>query len=111
MNAPLEWRAPSGGASERCLAYHVSMDTARLKHFIETFWEDSILPSITEYIRIPNKSPAFDPQWVEHGYMEDAVTLMAGWARPQLDVAQPVGSSPRKLSGRHCLEPTKIPGE
>ena len=40
------------------------MDTNRLKHFIETFWEDSILPSITEYIRIPNKSPAFDPQWV-----------------------------------------------
>jgi len=59
------------------------MDTNRLKHFIETFWEDSILPSITEYIRIPNKSPAYDPQWVEHGYMEDAVTLMEGWARPQ----------------------------
>ena len=45
----------------------------------------SILPSITEYIRIPNKSPAYDPQWVEHGYMENAVTLMEGWARPQLD--------------------------
>ena len=60
------------------------MDIARLKHFIETFWEDSILPSITEYIRIPNKSPAFDPQWAEHGYMEDAVKLMEGWAREQL---------------------------
>ena len=37
------------------------MDTDRLKSFVETFWENSILPSITEYIRIPNKSPAFDP--------------------------------------------------
>ena len=60
------------------------MDIARLKNFIEPFWDDSILPSITEYIRIPNKSPAFDPQWSEHGYMEDAVKLMEAWARPQL---------------------------
>ena len=37
------------------------MDTAKLKQFAEKFWEDSILPSITEYIRIPNKSPAYDP--------------------------------------------------
>ena len=56
------------------------MDTTRLKDFIETFWEDSILPSITDYIRIPNKSPAFDPKWAEHGYMEDAVKLMEAWA-------------------------------
>ena len=60
------------------------MDTNRLKQFVDTFWDDSILPSITEYIRIPNKSPAFDPQWAEHGYMEDAVELMEGWAREQL---------------------------
>ena len=60
------------------------MDTDRLKQFVETFWEDSILPSIAEYIRIPNKSPAYDPQWAEHGYMEDAVELMEGWARRQL---------------------------
>ena len=61
------------------------MDPTRLKQFVDTFWEDSILPSITEYIRIPNKSPAFDPQWVEHGYMDDAVKLMEAWAREQLD--------------------------
>ena len=61
------------------------MDTTRAQHFIGTFWDDSILPSITEYIRIPNKSPAFDPKWVEHGYMEDAVKLMEAWARPQLE--------------------------
>src|SRR5258707_203059 len=60
------------------------MDSTRLKNFIETFWDDSILPSITDYIRIPNKSPAFDPKWAEHGYMEDAVKLMEAWARPQL---------------------------
>ena len=60
------------------------MDTDRLKQFVETFWEDSIVPSITDYIRIPNKSPAFDPDWAEHGHMDEAVTLMEGWARAQL---------------------------
>ena len=45
--------------------------------------DDSILPSITEYIRIPNKSPAFDPEWHSHGYMEQAMTRYAQWARRQ----------------------------
>ena len=60
------------------------MNSDQLKTFIGTFWDDQILPSLTEYIRIPNKSPAFDPKWEEHGYMEDAVTLMVDWARPHL---------------------------
>ena len=105
------------------MAYHVSMDSTRLKHFIEAFWEDSILPSITEYIRIPNKSPAYDPLWVEHGYMEDAVTLMEGWARPQLEGLRvlPLRSRDRVAEGcfglvlgsaRHqkefALEPMKV---
>jgi hypothetical protein len=61
------------------------MDSSRLKQFVDPFCEDSILPSITEYIRIiPNESAAFDPQWVDHGYMEDAVTLMVASAKPQL---------------------------
>jgi acetylornithine deacetylase/succinyl-diaminopimelate desuccinylase-like protein len=60
------------------------MDTAALKRFIDTLWEDEIVPRLTEYIRIPNKSPMFDPDWVEHGYMEDAVKLMESWARARL---------------------------
>ena len=87
------------------------MDTNRLKHFIETFWEDSILPSITEYIRIPNKSPAFDPQWVEHGYMEDAVTLMVGWARPQLEAFPGATLEVVRLPGRTPLLFMEVPGD
>ena len=59
------------------------MDSAPLKRFVETLWEDEIVPRLTEYIRIPNKSPVFDPQWAEHGYMDDAVKLMEAWARAQ----------------------------
>ncbi len=47
----------------------------------ETVWEESILPALERYIAIPNRSPAFDPQWREHGHMERAVALIADWCR------------------------------
>ena len=60
------------------------MDTASLKRFVDTLWEDEIVPQLTEYIRIPNKSPMFDPAWATNGYMDDAVKLMERWARSKL---------------------------
>jgi acetylornithine deacetylase/succinyl-diaminopimelate desuccinylase-like protein len=87
------------------------MDTARVRQFVETFWEDSILPSITDYIRIPNKSPAFDSQWVEHGYMEDAVSLMETWARRQLAAFPGATLDVVRLEGRTPLIFIDIPGE
>src|SRR5213082_2701424 len=87
------------------------MDTAKLKEFAETFWDDSILPSITEYIRIPNKSPAYDPGWVEHGYMDDAVTLMEAWARRELAVFPGATLDVVRLPGRTPLIFMDIPGD
>jgi acetylornithine deacetylase/succinyl-diaminopimelate desuccinylase-like protein len=87
------------------------MDCSRLKHFIDSFWQDSILPSIIEYIRIPNKSPAYDPQWVEHGYMDDAVRLMEGWARPQLAGFAGATLEVVRLPGRTPLMFMNIPGD
>jgi acetylornithine deacetylase/succinyl-diaminopimelate desuccinylase-like protein len=60
------------------------MDQARLTRFVEQCWGDEIVPQLIEYIRIPNKSPAFDPDWSAHGYMDDAVAMFAGWARRKL---------------------------
>ncbi len=87
------------------------MDTARLKQFVETFWEDSILPSIIDYIRIPNKSPAYDPQWIEHGYMEDAVKLMEGWARQRLAGFAGATLEVIRLPGRTPLLFMDLPGD
>jgi acetylornithine deacetylase/succinyl-diaminopimelate desuccinylase-like protein len=87
------------------------MDSTRLKQFVDPFWEDSILPSITEYIRIPNKSPAYDPQWVEHGYMEDAVKLMEAWARQQLAAFPGATLEVVRLPGRTPLLFMDIPGD
>ena len=46
---------------------------------ISEFWQDAIVPALTEYIRIPAKSPHFDREWRAHGYIENAVRLAAQW--------------------------------
>jgi hypothetical protein len=57
------------------------LDGATLKAFVDQFWGDSIVPTLVDYIKIPNKSPAFDRDWAAHGYMDDAVTLFEAWVR------------------------------
>ncbi len=46
------------------------MDNARISSFIGELWDAEIVPQLVDYIRIPNKSPMFDAQWAEHGYMD-----------------------------------------
>ncbi|NYZ63665.1 M20 family metallopeptidase [Luteimonas deserti] len=59
------------------------MDIRRTEAFVNRQWDDEIVPQLVEYIRIPNKSPMFDADWVANGYMEQAVDLMVGWAQRQ----------------------------
>ncbi len=59
------------------------MDSAKIDQFISDTWDREIVPQLVDYIRIPNKSPMFDADWVAHGYMEQAVVLMETWARAQ----------------------------
>ena len=59
----------------------MSTDTRALQAFIDHAWDDSVLPTLTDYIRIPNKSPHFDADWAEHGHMDAAVELLARWSR------------------------------
>ena len=56
----------------------------KLSAFIDTIWRDEITPTLIDYIRIPNKSPMFEPDWAELGHMDKAVDLFAGWARGKL---------------------------
>ena len=59
------------------------MDQKIAQDFIDDMWTDSIVPELIEYIKIPNKSPHFDAEWVEHGYMEEAVQQIFNWSRAQ----------------------------
>ncbi len=85
------------------------LDITRARSWIDQVWADSIVPTLVEYVRIPNKSPAFDPDWAEHGYMDDAVNLAAAWAREHL----PRGASLEvvRLPGRTPLVFLDVPGE
>ncbi|MDZ7810561.1 MAG: hypothetical protein U5L11_11080 [Arhodomonas sp.] len=60
------------------------LDHASARGLVEGIWEDSILPELTEYIRIPAKSPHFDADWAANG------TSMPRWPRPSVGA----GSSP-----------------
>jgi len=59
------------------------MDASKIDRFVAEKWDDDIVPQLVDYIRIPNKSPMFDADWVAHGYMDAAVSLMEKWARAQ----------------------------
>jgi acetylornithine deacetylase/succinyl-diaminopimelate desuccinylase-like protein len=59
------------------------MDHARIERFCAREWDDSALPELIEYMRIPNRSPAFDPDWEKHGYMEQAVQQFGRWCGAQ----------------------------
>ena len=76
------------------------MDTSRTDAFVGSKWDAEIVPQLIEYIKIPNKSPMFDADWVANGHMDRAVQLMVGWAGAQaipgmqLDVVQLEGRTP-----------------
>lgn len=85
------------------------MNKEELQHYVERKWDESIVPELIEYIRIPNKSPAFDHDWQTHGHMEKAVDQFVRWAYAEaipgmtLDVV--------RLEGRTPLIFMDIPGQ
>ena len=59
------------------------MDTKKATDFVGKLWDSSIIPEISEYIKVPNKSPIFDPEWEQHGYMDTAVAMLEAWCKNQ----------------------------
>ncbi len=52
--------------------------------WVDEEYEQSIVPTLCEYVAIPNKSPFFERDWRATGHMERAVELLSGWARARL---------------------------
>ena len=59
------------------------MDAGQLSASIDDTWTGSALPALERYIRIPNQSPFFDPDWKRNGFMHQAVTLAREWVEQQ----------------------------
>jgi acetylornithine deacetylase/succinyl-diaminopimelate desuccinylase-like protein len=70
--------------------------------FIDRLWDEDIIPTLSDYIRIPNKSPMFDPEWESRGAMTKAMALFEAWAKTHLakiagvkiEVMAPAGKTP-----------------
>ena len=59
------------------------MDADRNRTLVDDTWTSSIVPTLEQYIRIPNQSPLFDPDWKRNGHMNRAVALARSWVESQ----------------------------
>ena len=86
------------------------MDQLAAKAFIDALWDAEVIPELTRYIRIPNKSPAFDPDWAAHGYMEAATQQFAAWAQAKIEAIAGAKLEVVRLEGRTPVIFIEIPG-
>ena len=86
------------------------IDVGKARKHIDQCWGDEIVPALAEYIKIPNKSPAFDPDWAAHGYMEEAVSLFERWARAKLPSLPGATLETVRLPGRTPVILIEVPG-
>ena len=85
------------------------MNTDQLQATINVFWENHIIPALFEYIKIPNKSPSFDPEWKANGHMDRVLNLATEWAQGHL----PDGAelTVKESDGRTPVILIDIPGD
>ena len=70
------------------------MNADHIRGHIDETWSTSIVPALEQYIRIPNQSPLFDPEWKRNGHMHRAVAL----ARRACQAGGP-GRGARQMTG------------
>ena len=87
------------------------LDVARTKKLVDQCWADEIVPTLVEYIKIPNKSPSFDPDWAAHGYVDEAVAVFERWARAKLPSLPGATLDVVRLPGRTPVILIEVPGE
>ena len=80
----------------------------RTRDHVQRTWDESIVPALHDYIRIPAKSPLYDPRWREHGHLEQAVALIEGWAKAR--GLEGLRTEVVRLEGRTPLLFMEVPG-
>lgn len=86
-----------------------TIDSKAAEALVNKAFDESIVSTLIEYIKIPNKSPDFDPNWEANGHMQKAMDLIVGWCKDhplqnmKLEVLQ--------LPGRTPLLVIDVPGE
>jgi acetylornithine deacetylase/succinyl-diaminopimelate desuccinylase-like protein len=85
------------------------MDSQSIGSSIRDAWDRSIVPTLERYIRIPNQSPLFDPEWKAHGYMNQAVELAREWVEQQQ--ISGLKTTVHEIDGRTPLLFLEVPGD
>ena len=60
------------------------LDPAVAATHADRVWDADIVPTLHDYIRIPNVSPAYDSAWAEHGHMAKAAELIRAWCAARM---------------------------
>src|SRR3954453_13382485 len=72
MNAPLHREIPANILDAGAALSHATRQ-----------WDDDIVAQLTDYIAIPAKSPGFDKDWAQHGYINTVMRNAAAWVEAQ----------------------------
>ncbi len=87
----------------------MTLDSPSLQQYVNDVWDQSIVPALVDYVRLPAKSPHFDADWEAHGHIRDAVTLARTWCEArQLDGLR---VEVHQLPGRTPVLLLELPGE
>lgn len=76
------------------------LDTAQVLSSVSQAWDDDLVGQLSDYIEIPAKSPAFDANWAQAGYLDKVIERTAAWIETQkvaglkLDVIRLPGRTP-----------------
>lgn len=57
----------------------MSTNKSDLGHFVNDFWDKHILPALSDFVRIPALSVAFDSDWQKNGLLEEALIHVRDW--------------------------------
>jgi len=60
----------------------IAMDAASTMKIVNEEWE-AALPSLQDFVRIPNLSPNYDPDWATNGLLEKVTNHVADWVKAQ----------------------------
>ncbi|MFZ9655189.1 MAG: M20/M25/M40 family metallo-hydrolase [Limnohabitans sp.] len=59
------------------------LESTQLLTDVSRSWDDDIVHRLHEYVEVPAKSPSFDPQWAQHGWLHRVLHAAADWVRAQ----------------------------
>ena len=62
---------------------NIAVNHDQLVADIDAKWDSEIVPQLIEYIKLPAKSPGFDPDWAKHGFLDAAIEQARAWVAAQ----------------------------